>query len=396
VFQLAADKEAPRSAVAMRENGIRVLVETDDNYLASPGKQIRDRQQWGKKIGDGRAHSAEGHRWIVRAGRRRDRHDRLPRPPVPQGQPERLRLPEHRRPVDWPDPRSPTTASCGSSGRVASHSADIPLVTRAFEWASRQPGVEVYVTGLDPRWPFKYGRSPGSTTSTATARTSALRHRRRADQVGRRRPFALGRSDVKALEYAMGGCAPVLSDVAPYALWTDGENCMKAADAKGFLRAIQHLVRTATSEAARRRRTRVHPRRAHHASADPLLAGGDQWLTPITECPKPSFDLNEVYIVNGRPTWGINMTVTTEHFEQYRLGYRCIACHHFPQPEAFPDNCCEPYCQFPMKRRASTRPRPRTRTSASSSRHCRSPTSCATSSSRTAAKKANHQGYQAP
>jgi hypothetical protein len=52
-------------AVAMRDNGVRVLVETDDNYLTSPGKQIRDRQQWGKQIGDGRAHSAEGHRWIV-------------------------------------------------------------------------------------------------------------------------------------------------------------------------------------------------------------------------------------------------------------------------------------------------------------------------------------------
>lgn len=59
---------------------------------------------------------------------------------------------------------------------------------------------------------------------------------------------------------------------------------------------------------------------------------------------------NEVYVVNGRETWGIGITVTPEHFEQYRLGYRCIACHHFPQPEAFPDHCCEDYCRFPIKR----------------------------------------------
>lgn len=58
----------------------------------------------------------------------------------------------------------------------------------------------------------------------------------------------------------------------------------------------------------------------------------------------------EIHIINGRPTLGIAMTVTPEHFEQYRQGYRCIACHHFPQPEAFPKNCVEPYCRFPMKR----------------------------------------------
>jgi soluble cytochrome b562 len=54
-------------------------------------------------------------------------------------------------------------------------------------------------------------------------------------------PFSLYRSDVKALEAAMGLAAPVLSDVPPYADWDDTRS-MKCKDAKGFYHAIKHLV----------------------------------------------------------------------------------------------------------------------------------------------------------
>lgn len=59
---------------------------------------------------------------------------------------------------------------------------------------------------------------------------------------------------------------------------------------------------------------------------------------------------NELYRTDAGVRQGVDMVVPPEVFEQYRLGYRCIACHHFPQPSAFPDNCCEPYCRFPMRR----------------------------------------------
>jgi hypothetical protein len=58
---------------------------------------------------------------------------------------------------------------------------------------------------------------------------------------------------------------------------------------------------------------------------------------------------DELYVVNGRLARGYAITVSPDVFEQYRQGYRCMACHHFPQPEPFPDHCCEPYCRFPMK-----------------------------------------------
>ena len=59
----------------------------------------------------------------------------------------------------------------------------------------------------------------------------------------------------------------------------------------------------------------------------------------------------ELRPINGELRLGLNINVTDEVFEQYRLGYRCLACHHFPQPRPFPDNCVEDYCRFEMKRR---------------------------------------------
>lgn len=242
VFQIAADSSAAFSAIAMREHGIRVLLESDDNYLASPGRQIRERQQWGKKIKDGRRHSAEGHHWIARQV---DgvivTTDYLARQ-YRKLNPNVFVCPNTVEPADWPalEERNDDVLRIIWTASK-SHAADVALVTRAFEWAARQSGVEVYAAGLNPRWQFKHGYLPWFDD------LDAYRDHFKHFDVGvapiKPTPFALGRSDVKALEYAMGGCVPVLSDVAPYDPWTDGENCLKAADAKGFLRAIQQLVR---------------------------------------------------------------------------------------------------------------------------------------------------------
>lgn len=242
IFQIGADVGTAFAAIAMRDaGGIRVLVETDDNYLTSPGKQIRNRQQWAKKIGQGRAHSAEGHRWIIEQADGvivtteflASQYRKLAR--------EVFVCPNTVDPADWPEPEKPDDGTLRIVWPASlSHGDDAVLVTRALEWASRQPDVEVYVTGLEPRWPFKYGRIPWIDD------LDGYRAHFRLFDIGvapvRPSAFSLGRSDVKALEYAMGGCAPVLSDVAPYDAWTDGENCLKASDAKGFLRAIQQLV----------------------------------------------------------------------------------------------------------------------------------------------------------
>lgn len=240
VLQLVADKERALMALMLREKGIRVLLESDDNYTLNPGRDILKRSQWQMKIGQ--AHNTrEGHLWvasqvdgvITTTPYLADRYRKY--------NPNVYVCRNSIDPVDWPEPVKPDDGTLRIIWTASlSHTDDIPLVTRAFEWASRQPGVEVYVTGLNPEWRFKYGYLPW------LADLDAYRHHFFHFDIGvapiRATPFSLGRSDVKALEYAMGSCAPILSDVAPYSDWTDGENCMKASNAGGFLRAIQHLV----------------------------------------------------------------------------------------------------------------------------------------------------------
>jgi hypothetical protein len=44
------------------------------------------------------------------------------------------------------------------------------------------------------------------------------------------------------------------------------------------------------------------------------------------------------------------LTLTPEQFEQYRTGYRCLACHAV-QETTFPEECLEPYCRYPMAKK---------------------------------------------
>jgi len=54
---------------------------------------------------------------------------------------------------------------------------------------------------------------------------------------------------------------------------------------------------------------------------------------------------------DGRRMVETDMCLPPEYVEQYRQGYRCIMCHGGPQPEAFPKECFEPFCDFPMRER---------------------------------------------
>jgi glycosyltransferase involved in cell wall biosynthesis len=149
-------------------------------------------------------------------------------------------------PLDWPDLVKPDDGVLRIGWFASdSHKEDIPLVYRALEWASRQKDVEVWVAGSDPfvdghgKVRFAHGHFPWMDLPLYRQRMAVL-------DVGvapvKATPWALCRSDLKAIEKAFVGAALVLSDVAPYALFTDGENCLKAKDARGFYDRIRHLV----------------------------------------------------------------------------------------------------------------------------------------------------------
>jgi len=240
IFQFPGDQARAIVSQVMRAEGVRVLVEADDNYLLNPGTDIINRSGWSLEIG-GKPSSRQGHRWIAKHA-----DGVIVTTPLLADAYRKVNTnvyvcPNTVDPADWPEPEKLDDGVFRIAWMASkSHLVDIPLVTRAMEWASGQKDVEVYVCGFNPGWKFDY-RYLDWIDDLDGYRASF-----RQFDVGlapiRRLPFALYRSDVKALEIAMGLGCPVLSDVAPYADWRDGENCLKAADAKGFYHAIKHLV----------------------------------------------------------------------------------------------------------------------------------------------------------
>lgn len=239
VFQFAGDAVRAVTMMAMQEAGIKVLIDTDDNYLVTAG-EISKRAGWGKKIGDS-GHTLQGHRWIVENADGVIVTTEALRRAYLRVNPNVFVCPNQVDPVDWPEPeeREDDVFRIGWFASF-SHQDDAKLVKRALDWASRQKNVEVVFVGMNPGWPMRHAHIP------FVDDLALYRKLFSAIDVGVApivpTPFANCRSDVKALDYAMGGVCPVLSDTDSYSAWKDGENCFKAADAKDFFHVIKHLV----------------------------------------------------------------------------------------------------------------------------------------------------------
>lgn len=236
---------------AMQELGVRVLIETDDNYTV----KIPYGKHWTRGMparGAAVVPSIELHRriagWvdgvIVTTDHLARQYRKLTDAPV-------YVCPNQIEPADWdyratpmPDWYDPNVTYVGVAGS-ASHLNDMNLVGQALEWAAKQRGVEVVLMGLRPRswvgrFPFRYVPWTGD--------ISAYRALQRVLDVGLapvvETPWSACRSDLKAMEYALSGACPVLSDVTPYVGWHDGRGCRKARTARDFLRVTQELVNT--------------------------------------------------------------------------------------------------------------------------------------------------------
>jgi hypothetical protein len=223
--------------------GTRTIVEVDDNYLI-PYPHSAD--SWHPTIRGAQGKpSMEEHRLIVE----RCTDAVICATPFLAKQYERVHrevyvAPNCVEPAHWP---SLSVKPADGIFRIAyagsgSHHIDLPLVMKALEWASRQDGVEVYFMGVHPK------RDPGFPhfvipwTDTREKYCLALT----LFDVGLApiapNQWALGKSDLKALEYAMAGALPVVSAVEPYRPWFDGP-ALRCHNANGFLEAIQWCVR---------------------------------------------------------------------------------------------------------------------------------------------------------
>lgn len=240
ILQLAGDKMAALVSHHLQLQGIRVLVETDDNYRTIAPKPIRERSGWGLSIGEAE-HTLKGHAYICRHA-----DGVIVSTPFLADQyrhvnPNVYVCPNTVDPQDWPE-REERDDGILRIAWVASrsHTDDAPLVAGALEWASRQPGVEVWTVGINPPW--RFARNHIEWIDSLADYRGVFRLFDIGVAPVMPTPFGLGRSDVKFLEYTMGGCASVVSDNAPYSSLPDGV-CIKAAGKSAFRQAIKHLVR---------------------------------------------------------------------------------------------------------------------------------------------------------
>ncbi len=176
-------------------------------------------------------------------------------------------------PADWPEPEKPDDGVFRIGWFAsASHRDDERLIVRAMEWASKQPDVEIVLIGLGVtggrpwyKFPFKH-RVWSNDLSVYKKFLTEL-------DVGLApvvpTPWAVCRSDLKALEYAMAGALPIVSDVPPY------EGCeipgiIHCPDAKAFLRAVQWAVanKDEVRQLAREARDYVSAERSVEANID--------------------------------------------------------------------------------------------------------------------------------
>jgi glycosyltransferase involved in cell wall biosynthesis len=237
VFQFAGNAMEALQVMFLKDRGVRVLMESDDNYFTVAPSMKNTGWVKEKRAGP---FSLDGHATILKhvdgcivttefLAKQYRKHN-----------PNVYVAPNSIDPLDWPELVKKDDGVLRIGWFASrSHTEDAKLVYRALEWASRQPNVEVWTAGYDPKWRFPHGHFPWMDLPKLRERLAYL-------DIGvapvKSTPWALCRSDLKAIEKAFAGAALVLSDVAPYDLFTDNENCLKAKDAREFYERIRHLV----------------------------------------------------------------------------------------------------------------------------------------------------------
>jgi hypothetical protein len=228
----------------MKEQDYRVLVEVDDNYT-QPFRLMEASHWLVKRDTSGKDRSSlETHQKIVKqiadgvivsTPKLASIYSKLHR--------DVYVCPNSVAPEDWPEPehQSDGVLRIGWAGSD-SHLYDLNDIVMALDWASRQPDVEIVIMGgKRVKVPVPHRRLPW-VESLADYRTNV------GEIDVMLCPLRPGvwqdcKSDVKALEGAMGLAVPVVSKVEPYRPWWSSDApCMVAERPKDFVKAVKHLV----------------------------------------------------------------------------------------------------------------------------------------------------------
>jgi hypothetical protein len=217
IVQYPGDKGSAVVCMAMEATGKKLFVEVDDNYLDAHLDPLwAERAGWGTKIGDD-PYTTQGHRWIAEHAYGVIVTTRALEKAYAEVNDNVHVCRNSIDPTDWPEP-----SERGETFRIGwyaspSHDRDAEQVRRALSWASRQPNVEIVNIGLDPHWSFARRQVPWQNDF------GKLRHELCKLDVGVcplvGTPMTKYRSDLKALEYAMGGAMPIVQAYEPYWEW---------------------------------------------------------------------------------------------------------------------------------------------------------------------------------
>lgn len=255
VVQYPGDNGAALLAMAMEAKGKRMLVEVDDNYIDYADELWMKRAGWGNRIGDGDT-SVKGHRWIVERAAgvivtTRALHEQY------------SKLNENVYvcrnsidPADWKDPLPRDDVFRIGWYASNSHDRDAGMISSALSWASRQPGVEVINIGHDPGWRFQRTQVPWN--DSFIAQRKYLRQLDVGVSPLVATPLAKYRSDLKALEYAMGGAMPFLQSSEPYWDWSDKPFARICHTQSDWASAIKWAVRNQDEVRARAQQAREY------------------------------------------------------------------------------------------------------------------------------------------
>jgi hypothetical protein len=226
VWQFLGGEIRARMFGLLQDQGVRSLMEVDDNYtMATPHPLVdRNRKTWHKTMVESMqsgetGHSYEMHRLLVpqfdgvivsTANLRKvylEHHDEV------------FLCPNTVDPPDWEDlaPKDPDVLRIVVSGSQ-SHLRDVPQVKKALKWAARQPGVEVWLHGVNPPWSFAQ-QVPWTDTLAEYRRSLGAFDVGLAPLIPGE--WADGKSDLKALEYTMAGVLPLLAHTEAYRPWWD-------------------------------------------------------------------------------------------------------------------------------------------------------------------------------
>lgn len=221
IWQFLGDDGRSRIALQMQKQGLRTLMEVDDNYLrfAPPlyGKSGAWARTHGEAVENGTGYSVEMHRKVV---------------PLMDG----VICTTEYLAADYAEvndnvyvcPNSVFVDDWEGHERVESdvlrigyygspsHVKDWPRVKKAMKWASRQKDVEVILVGFRP---------PGWSGKVLPWHDHILDARGNLFQLDigiaplTQNGWANGKSDLKAVEYAMAGVMPIIEDAPPFAPW---------------------------------------------------------------------------------------------------------------------------------------------------------------------------------